>query len=107
MPYVNGTWVNWTSGIVHNITNSTNPIGALTTSVGSQLPWFWPMIPFMLYIILIIQFNSSPGRFKLAAIAALVMVISIFMGASGMILNAIINIVIFIFAYFISFLFKR
>lgn len=107
MPYRNGTWVNWSAGLTHNITNSTNPIGALTSSVSNQLPWFWPMVPFMLYIILIVQFSASPGRFKLAAIAALVMVISIFMGASGMIGNAIINVVVFIFAYFVSFLFKR
>lgn len=109
IPYVtiNGVsvWQNWTNSLV-TVTNSTNPIGALTGSIGKALPWFWPMIPFALYLVMFIEYQEAPGRWKLAAITGLVLIISIYMGAAGLINNVFINLAIFMLAYFVSFLFK-
>jgi hypothetical protein len=120
MPFVNGTFVPWgcylglnetingnntcylINGTVKNITN----IGQIPTSISSALPWFWPIIPFGLYLYLIIIFNESPTKGKFLGIAALVMVISIFMATGQLIQDAVLNIIIFMLAAIGYYVFK-
>lgn len=101
----NGTFVNWTN-CIQNLSNSTNPIGALTTSVGNALPWFWPFLPFLLYILLQVLFSGSNQKGKFGMLTALAFVISFFMAIFGMVGDAAINIAIFLIAFTIGRLLK-
>jgi hypothetical protein len=60
----------------------------------------------MLYIILTIMYQDSPGNGKFMMIAAIVLVISLFEATFGLVGNAIINVIIFIGAFFITGLFR-
>lgn len=99
-------WEN-SSQIFQNVTNSVSPIGAISNTINTGLPWFWPAFPFILYLYLFIIYSDSPSGGKLYMIAALVFVISIFMAFGGLILDALINLVIFIIAFILSNQFKH
>lgn len=104
---INGiqVWVNSTK-LFQNITNSTSPVQALQSTIGKTLPWFWPLLPFILYLWMFSVFSDSPGKGKIYMIAAIVFVISAFMAIGGLIGDAIINFLIFITAFWLSNLFK-
>ena len=103
--YSNGTYYNWTT-LLPNMTNSTNPIGTLATAPAKALPWFWPIIPFLLYIYLLSLFGDSPSNGKFIGITALVLVISVFLAASGYTSSAALNIVLFLLAWVSAWIFK-
>lgn len=106
MPYyANGIWYNWTSALVQ-ASNSTSPQTALIKSSLGILPWLFPAITFILYIILFISYSDSPGRFKMVGIAAIVLVISVVFAITGLTTDVILNFIVFILAWFISGLFK-
>lgn len=103
--YPNGTqyWKNWTSYIVqNNVTNTTSPMQAINNVVAQALPWYWPLVPFVLYVALMIWFNDTPGRGKMYGIAAIVLVISAFLAWGGYIGDCVINVVIFLVAWVLA-----
>lgn len=102
----NCVWQNSTSTF-SNITNSTSPFGVIQHIFGAQLPFFWPALPFMLYLWLFIIFSDSPGKAKIYMIAGLVFVISVFLAAGGYISDAVINFIIFVLAFWLSGLFSK
>ena len=105
---VNGVqvWEN-SSQMFGNITNSTSPIGAIGNVVNSQLPWFWPLFTFLLYIYLYILYSDSPSGGKLYGIAALVLIISVFLALGGNIADGVINFIIFGVTFFVANQFKH
>lgn len=106
MPFAaNGTWINWTAGFVH-ITNTTDPVTAIVNTVSNQLPWFWPVVPFILYMYLVIVYNNAPQRWKFVGISALVLVITAFMALAFNNVDAIANVIIFGVALLLSNMFK-
>jgi hypothetical protein len=102
----NCVWQNSTQTFA-NITNSTSPLGAIQHIFGQQLPWFWPLLPFALYIWLFITFSDSPGKGKIYMITGLVFVISVFLALGGYIADAVINFIIFVLAFWLSGLFSK
>lgn len=106
MPYYpNGTWYNWTQALA-KASNSTSPQTALIKSSLGVIPWVFPAITFILYIVLFIAFQNSPGRFKIVGIAAMVLVISFIFTIAGLETAAILNIIVFLLAWFLTGLFK-
>lgn len=105
---INGvqTWVN-SSQIFQNITNSTAPLTALQGTLNTALPWFWPALPFFLYIWMLSLYSDSPGKAKLLMISGIVFAISAYMAIGGLLIDAIVNFVIFVAALFFSGLFKK
>lgn len=102
----NCVWQNATQTFV-NITNSTSPIGAIQATIGKQLPFFWPLFPFVLYLWLFVIYSDSPGKGKTYMITALVFVISVFLAIGGYITDAVINFIIFALAFWLSGLFAK
>jgi hypothetical protein len=111
MPYIYNItcacekWSNWTSYVI-NITNSTSPTGAIATGLQNALPWFWPVIPFILYMAMLSWYSDSPQRGKLVAIAAVILVISGYMVYGGLLKDGIFNFFIFAVALVMSALIK-
>ena len=99
-------YLNGTLGGTENISNSTSPVGAVSGDIKAALPWFWPVIPFMLYIGMMFWYADSPQRGKLVMISALVLVISFFMVFGGFISDAIFNFFVFAVAFILTRLFK-
>jgi len=105
-PYwANGTWCGW-GGAIANMTNSTDPISATVGTAFNVLPIIPAIFLGSLYVFLWVKFARSPGRFKLVAISALVFSISVVMAAGGLGVQALLNFVVFVAAYFISLLFR-
>ena len=108
---VGGQWCGWTcyeTGVLGgvNVSNSVSPIAAVTTDINNALPWYWPIIPFIIYILMMVWYDDSPQRGKLYMIAAIVFVISIFMVFGGYLPDAIFNFFVFIIAFITTRLFK-
>lgn len=102
----NCVWQNSTQTFA-NITSSTNPFAAVQATFAKQLPFFWPILPFVLYLWLFIIFSDSPGKGKTYMITGLVLVISIFLAISGSITDAAINFIIFGASFWLSGLFSK
>lgn len=106
--YPNGTWAGWLNScpLVHAKNNSTD---AVTATVGTTFHVL-PIIPLFflgaLYVFLWVKFAEAPARFKIAAIASLVLVISIFFAAAGFTADAVFNFIVFGLAFLLSYLFK-
>jgi len=113
MPYVyNQTcqcnqWVSWLSTLIQP-TNSTSSTSALihSTLANPYLPPILLMITVFLYIILVIAYQSSPGRGKLLAISTIVLIISLFESGFGFLGDAIIAIIVFLVALILTTLFQ-
>ena len=112
MPYVwNATcnctkWVNWLTSWV-NATTQTDPISSSIASFNSGLPLAFNFVCLLMYLGLFYLFADSPSKWKFAGIAALMMVISLFMAIFNLIQNAIVNIAVFAIALIVSGFFKR
>ena len=76
-------------------------------TMNTSLPWFWPLLPFVLYIYMFVVYSDSPSGGKFMMISAIVFVISIFMAFGGYLSDAVINLMIFILAFILSTQFKR
>ena len=111
MPYITNittgiqTWVPWPNAAT-SISNSSDPISSNVTIVTSALPWLFPIFLGALYVVLWLLFRNSPSKYKLVSISLLVLVISFFMAASGLIADCLLNLVAFVLAYFITYLFR-
>ena len=109
MPYVYNatcackTWVDWTASLV-NVTNSTSPTTAIINSTFNNpfLPPLLLIITFALYLVLMVAYTESPGNSKLVGITAIVLVISLLESVAGLLANAVLNIIIFLVAFFIT-----
>lgn len=108
MPFnATGGWVDWTCNLTQN--NTVDPIsGSVACATNASLGLGVVMVIFLgaLYVFLWVRFSSSPSRFKLVGMTALVLAISVVAVLGGFLPNAILNIVLFILAYFVSLLFK-
>lgn len=89
-----------------NISSSHAPLTALVYDYNQALPWFWFIIPLLLYVYLLAIYSDSPSRGKFTMVAALVLIISVFLAAGGYSTDAIINIAVFLAALFLAPIFK-
>ena len=71
-------------------------------TVNTQLPFFWPLLPFALYLYLFVVYADSPSGGKFMMITGIVFVISVFMAFGGYLQDAVINLMIFILAFVLS-----
>jgi hypothetical protein len=105
--YPNGTYGGWLCQ-VNNLTNS-NTSDPVSGTVGITFH-ILPIIPVIflgaLYLFLWVKFADSPSRFKTVSITALVLIISIIMAATGFVADAVLNVLAFGAAFFLSFIFR-
>lgn len=100
--------MNWLSTLATNNSNSSSATSSLIhgTIGNPYLPPIALILTVVLYLVLVIAYQSSPGRGKLLAIATIVMVLSLFQSVFGLLANAVISIIIFVLAMIITTLFQ-
>ena len=104
--YPNGSWCGWVSQI-NTVNNATDPISGIFGTAFHAVPVIIPIFLGALYVFLWVRFSASPARFKFVGIAIPVMIISLIFSIGGFYAGALLNILAFVVAYVMSFIFRK